>query len=255
MGNHIAQKHLTTHHSNAKARIVGFITGCRQLATKEGDAMADQLAAAMEKSDQEVALAQKAYETSRESKVESKADDKWFQAALKGIVALFQLAEPAKAASLPDPDNYQGVDLDYLGQKLSEALGTNKKMQPLNELLKEAKAKRLASQRAYQQAVTEQLHIRQGRASVSELHMLMLQAEALIRRTAAPGSPAYQAFKRKVGAKSKKGSKTNPTPVVAGSSTSGETSSTTPAPHPARIPVQVTAPTPPPAAVMNGVHA
>lgn len=99
-------------------------------------------------------------------------------------------------AKLPNVANLSKVDPDGYATRLTTALRTAGKVGAiLADLVQSATDARLENKRADAAALTAQVHLYKGQASVADLKSLLTSAESLIHNTVEPGSPLLDLLK------------------------------------------------------------
>jgi hypothetical protein len=191
-------------HSAQLDRAVQIIPALRALKSKEGSALADAMVAKMEEAGKET-LAAHTFLTDKATlrdRVTLTADA--LRKSVEGVYGL-TATEPAMAAKLPVRTDYAALDKETLARKMAQELTScGKRGALLGELLAASADAALEATQKLETFVDSDAPVRNGQAAVTELHMMNLQAVALIRRSTKSGSPAWNMIKHKRKAKAPK---------------------------------------------------
>lgn len=207
-------------------RAVQGVQALRALKTKEADDLADEMVAKMDEVGKEAAAAHAFLTNKVDLRKEVGLTGEALKTSVDGVYGL-TASEPSLAARLPVRADYAALDKGSLARKMAQALsGGGKRGALLAELLlASADAAQSATQKL-EAFVDSDAPVRNAHAAVTELHMMNLQAVALIRRSAKAGSPAWNLIKPKRKVKAKP----EATPASPGAAPAHATPATAPAP-------------------------
>jgi hypothetical protein len=145
---------------------------------------------------QAVAEATQAKDQAKSIKARAGETEADLQTLLEAAPAMVRTVEPAAVEKLPSRESFPSTDPDTYAHAVAGALeAAGPALQPYAHAVDKARKRRLAALREYEELFEHQAPVQKGRAALSDLSRLFMEAESLLRSTVPPGSPLFLQLK------------------------------------------------------------
>jgi hypothetical protein len=181
------------------ARSSVMVTALHEVSTPESNALATQIVNKADEATQSIEAANAGIDTFHSLGEAARLAEKGLKQTTQATYAAVGQLDPPMLQKLPNIEELSVFDPVSFGRKVVQVLqGGNAQEKALADILDGMCTQAAQKQQAHEQAIATQTPVVNGSVALTELKVLCLQGEILVRQLARPGSPAYDSvFKKK----------------------------------------------------------